>query len=78
MYVACYDYNPSLTSPNLDTRDEELKLQKGDVVRVLGPLDHDGFFYAEVKGRCGFVPSNYLQHQSKPKTEAKMNKSDKK
>ena len=58
-YVAAYNYNPSTSSPNID-KDEELQLKKGDLVKVLSPLDDDGFFYAEVNGRKGFVPSNYL------------------
>ena len=59
MYVAVYNYNPSESSPNLD-KDEELELRKGDVVKVIGELDDDGFYYAKVNGRKGYVPSNYL------------------
>ena len=59
MYVAVYNYNPSESSPNLD-KDEELELRKGDLVKVIGELDDDGFYYARVNGRKGYVPSNYL------------------
>ena len=59
MYVAVYNYNPSESSPNLD-KDEELELRKGDLVKVIGELDDDGFYYAKVNGRKGYVPSNYL------------------
>ena len=62
-YVAVYDYNPSESSPNID-KDEELILRKGDVVKVLGGLDDDGFYYAKVNGRKGYVPSNYLSKHS--------------
>jgi hypothetical protein len=58
-YIVSYNYNPSTSSPNID-KDEELTLKKGDFVKVLSPLDDDGFFYAECNGRKGFVPSNYL------------------
>ena len=58
-YIAVYDYNPSESSPNID-KDEELVLRKGDIVKVLGDLDDDGFYYAKVNGRKGYVPSNYL------------------
>lgn len=59
MYVAVYNYNPSQSSPNMD-KDEELELRKGDLVKVISELDDDGFYYAKVNGRKGYVPSNYL------------------
>ena len=39
----------------------ELSFRAGDVLRVYGEMDEDGFFYGEANGIHGLVPSNFLQ-----------------
>ncbi|KAM3933647.1 peripheral-type benzodiazepine receptor-associated protein 1 isoform 2-T2 [Leptodactylus fuscus] len=58
--VAIFDYNPKESSPNLDV-EAELSFTAGDVITVFGPMDEDGFYYGELNGRRGLVPSNYLE-----------------
>ncbi|OQR69342.1 RIMS-binding protein 2-like [Tropilaelaps mercedesae] len=56
--LALYDYDPSL-SPNVDA-EMELSFRTGDVLHVLGEMDEDGFYMAELNGVRGLVPSNFL------------------
>ncbi|XP_039202218.1 peripheral-type benzodiazepine receptor-associated protein 1 isoform X4 [Crotalus tigris] len=58
--VAIFDYNPQENSPNSDT-EVELRFCAGDVVTVLSSMDDDGFYYGEVNGQKGLVPSNFLE-----------------
>ncbi|XP_061072556.1 peripheral-type benzodiazepine receptor-associated protein 1-like [Conger conger] len=67
--VAIFDYDPRESSPNADVEDE-LSFSAGDVIYVLGDMDEDGFFYGDVKGCRGLVPSNFLQAQPFPGEQA--------
>ncbi|XP_071994121.1 peripheral-type benzodiazepine receptor-associated protein 1 isoform X4 [Engystomops pustulosus] len=58
--VAIFDYNPKESSPNLDV-EAELSFTAGDVITVYGPMDEDGFYYGELNGQRGLVPSNFLE-----------------
>ncbi|XP_037533790.1 RIMS-binding protein 2-like [Nematolebias whitei] len=58
--VALFDYDPWESSPNMDS-DAELGFRSGDIIYVLGDLDPDGFYYGDLHGRRGLVPSNFLQ-----------------
>ncbi|XP_048374835.1 peripheral-type benzodiazepine receptor-associated protein 1 [Sphaerodactylus townsendi] len=60
MMVAIFDYNPKESSPNVDT-EAELKFCAGDIVTVLDCMDDDGFYFGEVNGQKGLVPSNFLK-----------------
>ncbi|KAH9520395.1 hypothetical protein Btru_060662 [Bulinus truncatus] len=59
-FVAIADYDPAVFSqsgrPGL-----ELELREGDAVLITGPMDRTGYYEAEVNGRAGLVPANYLQ-----------------
>ncbi|XP_059142482.1 protein lava lamp-like isoform X2 [Physella acuta] len=59
-FIALADYEPALFSqsgrPGL-----ELQLREGDCVIVTGPMDRTGYYEAEVNGRTGLVPANYLE-----------------
>ncbi|XP_056889768.1 RIMS-binding protein 2 isoform X11 [Takifugu flavidus] len=67
--VALYDYDPRESSPNLDVEYEgsrlneeaELTFCAGDVIIVFGQIDEDGFYYGELNGHKGLVPSNFLE-----------------
>ncbi|CAB1418372.1 unnamed protein product [Pleuronectes platessa] len=58
--VALFDYDPWESSPNVDSEDE-LGFRSGDIIYVLGDMDQDGFYFGDLHGRRGLVPSNFLQ-----------------
>ncbi|XP_049431687.1 RIMS-binding protein 2-like [Epinephelus fuscoguttatus] len=58
--VALFDYDPWESSPNMDS-EVELTFRSGDIIYTLGDMDEDGFYYGDLHGRRGLVPSNYLQ-----------------
>ncbi|XP_077596482.1 RIMS-binding protein 2 isoform X7 [Stigmatopora nigra] len=58
--IAIFDYDPRESSPNTDI-EAELTFSAGDIIHVIGDMDEDGFFYAELNGQRGLVPSNFLQ-----------------
>ncbi|XP_029546180.1 peripheral-type benzodiazepine receptor-associated protein 1 isoform X1 [Salmo trutta] len=57
---AIFDYDPRESSPNADI-EAELTFSAGDVIYVFGDMDDDGFFYGDLNGHKGLVPSNFLQ-----------------
>ncbi|XP_077509735.1 RIMS binding protein isoform X3 [Amblyomma americanum] len=59
-FVALFDYDPQTMSPNPDTADEELPFQEGDLIKIYGGKDQDGFYKGECNGRVGFVPCNMV------------------
>ncbi|KAG8176193.1 hypothetical protein JTE90_015387 [Oedothorax gibbosus] len=56
MFMAVYDYDPLTMSPNPATSNEELSFQEGQIIKVYGEKDSDGYFYGEMNGRVGYVP----------------------
>uniref|UniRef100_A0A8C5FBC4 RIMS-binding protein 2 n=1 Tax=Gadus morhua TaxID=8049 RepID=A0A8C5FBC4_GADMO len=58
--VALYDYDPRESSPNVDV-EAELTFCAGDVIVVFGEIDEDGFYYGELNGHKGLIPSNFLE-----------------
>ncbi|RXN32441.1 peripheral-type benzodiazepine receptor-associated 1-like protein [Labeo rohita] len=64
--VAIFDYDPRESSPNADI-EAELTFSAGDIIYVFGDMDDDGFYYGDLNGHKGLVPSNFLQ--AFPETE---------
>ncbi|XP_077643399.1 RIMS-binding protein 2 isoform X1 [Lonchura striata] len=58
--VALYDYDPRESSPNVDV-EAEMTFCTGDIITVFGEIDEDGFYYGELNGQKGLVPSNFLE-----------------
>lgn len=58
--VALFDYDPWENSPNMDS-EAELGFRAGDIIYVLGDMDQDGFYFGDLHGKRGLVPSNFLQ-----------------
>ncbi|KAM9331723.1 peripheral-type benzodiazepine receptor-associated protein 1 [Pholidichthys leucotaenia] len=58
--IAIFDYDPRESSPNTDI-EAELTFCAGDIIHVYGDMDEDGFFYGDLNGHRGLVPSNFLQ-----------------
>nr|XP_020506721.1 peripheral-type benzodiazepine receptor-associated protein 1-like [Labrus bergylta] len=60
LFVALYPYNPAAMSPNYETAAEELPFVPGQIIKVRGDKDCDGFYHGESGGLCGYVPSNMV------------------
>uniref|UniRef100_A0A8C4Q959 SH3 domain-containing protein n=1 Tax=Eptatretus burgeri TaxID=7764 RepID=A0A8C4Q959_EPTBU len=60
VFVALFDYDPVTMSPNADAVDKELPFVEGQIIKVFGHKDRDGFYRGETSGRCGLFPSNML------------------
>ncbi|XP_061596107.1 peripheral-type benzodiazepine receptor-associated protein 1-like isoform X2 [Cololabis saira] len=58
--IAIFDYDPRESSPNTDI-EAELTFSAGDIIHVFGDMDEDGFYYGDLNGHRGLVPSNFLQ-----------------
>lgn len=59
-HVALYDYDPYKSSPNPNPS-QELTFHEGDLIRVHDTTRNDGFYGAELNGRRGLVPSNFIE-----------------
>ncbi|XP_051533860.1 RIMS-binding protein 2-like isoform X3 [Myxocyprinus asiaticus] len=60
IFVALFDYDPSSMSPNPDAADEELPFKEGQIIKVYGDKDNDGFYRGEIRGRSGLIPCNMV------------------
>ncbi|CAH2220197.1 peripheral-type benzodiazepine receptor-associated 1-like isoform X1 [Pelobates cultripes] len=76
--VAIFDYNPKESSPNVDI-EAELSFTAGDNITIYGAMDEDGFYYGELNGQRGLVPSNFLapspSEEEKAKSQEQLNSS---
>ena len=61
IFIAVYTYDPSTMSPNVGYADDELAFQSGALIKVYGDIDEDGFYFGELNGRTGLIPSNLIQ-----------------
>eukprot|EP00794_Sanderia_malayensis_P014162 gene14162-15641_t len=64
VFIALFSYDPYTMSPNSDGLDEELAFVEGDLIRIVGDVDGDGFYYGELNDKHGYVPSNMVQEVS--------------
>ncbi|KAG2470728.1 RIMB2 protein, partial [Polypterus senegalus] len=60
IFVALFDYDPLSMSPNPDAADEELPFKEGQIIKVHGDKDTDGFYRGEISGRLGLIPCNMI------------------
>uniref|UniRef100_A0A3Q3VVX1 RIMS-binding protein 2 n=1 Tax=Mola mola TaxID=94237 RepID=A0A3Q3VVX1_MOLML len=60
IFVALFPYDPATMSPNPDAAEEELPFSEGQIIKVHGDKDPDGFYRGECGGRLGFVPCNMV------------------
>jgi len=66
-FKVLYDYDPAESSPNdPDDDDQELTLRDGDILKVYGDMEEDGFYVGEhtsgaAKGQKGAIPSNFIE-----------------
>uniref|UniRef100_F6YJE9 TSPO associated protein 1 n=1 Tax=Monodelphis domestica TaxID=13616 RepID=F6YJE9_MONDO len=60
VFVALWDYDPQLMSANHATAQEELTFHRGQILKVWGDRDPDGFYHGECSGRMGYIPGNLV------------------
>nr|XP_032625800.1 peripheral-type benzodiazepine receptor-associated protein 1 isoform X4 [Chelonoidis abingdonii] len=60
IFVALFDYDPISMSPNPDAAEEELPFKEGQILKVCGDKDADGFYRGECAGRTGYIPCNMV------------------
>jgi RIMS-binding protein 2 len=60
IFVALFDYEPATMSPNPESSDEELPFREGQLIKIVGEKDSDGFYWGEAGNRTGYVPCNMV------------------
>uniref|UniRef100_A0A8K9XM36 SH3 domain-containing protein n=1 Tax=Oncorhynchus mykiss TaxID=8022 RepID=A0A8K9XM36_ONCMY len=60
IFVALFPYDPVNMSPNPDAAEEELPFREGQIIKIYGDKDLDGFYRGESSGRHGYVPCNMV------------------
>ncbi|KAG8455993.1 hypothetical protein GDO86_001976 [Hymenochirus boettgeri] len=60
IFVALFDYDPRTMSPNPDAAEEELPFKEGQIIKIYGDKDSDGFYRGETCGRSGLIPCNMV------------------
>ncbi|NWI88225.1 RIMB1 protein, partial [Pitta sordida] len=71
IFVALFDYDPVSMSPNPDAAEEELPFKEGQILKVCGDKDADGFYRGECAGREGYIPCNMVSEVQVDNTELK-------
>jgi hypothetical protein len=66
VFIALFDYDPYTMSPNQDSVEEELPFKEGQLIKVYGNPDADGYYYGECNGRFGFIPGNMISEVDDP------------
>lgn len=66
IFIALFDYDPYKMSPNQESCDEELPFKEGQLIKVYGNPDVDGYYYGECNGRSGFIPGNMISEVDDP------------
>ncbi|XP_055328435.1 RIMS-binding protein 2-like isoform X2 [Paramacrobiotus metropolitanus] len=59
VFRANFDYDASM-SPNVDADSEELSFKQGQLLKIYGDKDSDGFYKGDIQGRQGLVPCNLV------------------
>uniref|UniRef100_A0A663ELQ8 TSPO associated protein 1 n=1 Tax=Aquila chrysaetos chrysaetos TaxID=223781 RepID=A0A663ELQ8_AQUCH len=71
VFVALFDYDPVSMSPNPDAAEEELPFKEGQILKVCGDKDGDGFYRGECAGREGYIPCNMVSEVQVENNEIK-------
>ncbi|XP_035199033.1 peripheral-type benzodiazepine receptor-associated protein 1 isoform X7 [Oxyura jamaicensis] len=71
IFVALFDYDPVSMSPNPDAAEEELPFKEGQILKVCGDKDADGFYRGECSGREGYIPCNMVSEVQVENNEIK-------
>lgn len=60
IFVALFDYDPQTMSPNPESAHEELPFREGQLIKIYGEKDPDGFYWGEAANKRGYVPCNMV------------------
>ena len=60
LFVALLDYYPQSFCKS-GHPEQELQLQAGDVVNVIGDMNSDGYYHVQFNDRQGLVPAHFLE-----------------
>ncbi|CAH1800846.1 unnamed protein product, partial [Owenia fusiformis] len=60
IFIALFDYDPKSMSPNAEECEDELPFKEGQLIKIFGEKDPDGFYRGESKGCRGYVPCNMV------------------
>eukprot|EP00095_Tigriopus_kingsejongensis_P012128 maker-scaffold560_size136926-snap-gene-0.23 protein:Tk12128 transcript:maker-scaffold560_size136926-snap-gene-0.23-mRNA-1 annotation:"rims-binding protein 2-like" len=60
IFVALFDYDPETMSPNPESAHEELPFREGQLIKIHGEKDADGFYWGETGNKKGYVPCNMV------------------
>ncbi|KAM6155933.1 RIMS-binding protein 3A-like [Rhynchocyon petersi] len=60
VFVALFDYDPQVMSANPQAAEGELTFQKGQLLRVWGSQDSNGFYHGECSGQVGNIPGHLV------------------
>ncbi|XP_026717413.1 peripheral-type benzodiazepine receptor-associated protein 1 isoform X7 [Athene cunicularia] len=71
IFVALFDYDPVSMSPNPDAAEEELPFKEGQILKICGDKDADGFYRGECAGREGYIPCNMVSEVQVENNEMK-------
>ncbi|XP_030898967.2 peripheral-type benzodiazepine receptor-associated protein 1 isoform X1 [Melopsittacus undulatus] len=71
IFVALFDYDPVSMSPNPDAAEEELPFKEGQILKICGDKDADGFYRGECAGREGYIPCNMVSEVQVENNEIK-------
>ncbi|NXW47763.1 RIMB1 protein, partial [Nyctiprogne leucopyga] len=71
VFVALFDYDPVSMSPNPDAAEEELPFKEGQILKICGDKDADGFYRGECAGREGYIPCNMVSEVQVENNEIK-------
>ncbi|XP_010084763.1 PREDICTED: peripheral-type benzodiazepine receptor-associated protein 1, partial [Pterocles gutturalis] len=71
IFMALFDYDPISMSPNPDAAEEELPFKEGQILKVCGEKDADGFYRGECAGREGYIPCNMVSEVQVENNEIK-------
>ena len=64
--MALFDYDPMTMSPNPDGAHEELPFKEGQLIKIFGDKDTDGFYRGELNHLTGLVPCNMVSEVQGP------------
>ncbi|KAL4232118.1 hypothetical protein ACF0H5_009693 [Mactra antiquata] len=70
LFMGVYDYDPSKNSP-YDHPSCELSFNAGEVITVYGRQRGDGFYYGEINGVRGLVPTFFIEEMPQPPPRTK-------
>ncbi|XP_042310041.1 peripheral-type benzodiazepine receptor-associated protein 1-like [Sceloporus undulatus] len=60
LFVALFDYDPVITSPNSEAAREELSFKEGQILKVIGDKDDKGFYRGECEEKQGYIPCHLV------------------